>query len=134
MLYCIQGTVTKHTRLDGVLTQSTQEIPTFFLDSDIRGIVDEAHAAKIAHSIFEPLRSPDVRIQLVCSVALDYDKVAQFECAECGHLETQTADWIAQNGSPICPKCDFDMEHVLHVPPSSAPPQPPLSTGKKEGD
>lgn len=32
---------------------STRPLPTFYLDSNIQGIVDEDHATKIAHDILD---------------------------------------------------------------------------------
>ena len=60
-LYQIQGTVIHHTTdLAGVSTQVVVQVPTFFLDADIQGIVDSAHAVNIAKGI-------------VCPVELEYE-------------------------------------------------------------
>lgn len=33
-----------------------------------------------------------------------------WKCPECGHTEDIDYDWLAQNGEPVCGKCDCDME------------------------
>lgn len=59
--YQIQGAVVHHTTDDvGLSARVVVQVPTFFLDADIQGIVDAEHAVKIAKSI-------------VCPVELQYE-------------------------------------------------------------
>lgn len=54
-LYCVQGTVTIHsTDGAGVSFTKHKQIPTFFLDADVQGIVDKQHAEEIARDILDP--------------------------------------------------------------------------------
>lgn len=55
-VYQIQGTVVAHyTSKNRIVVQ----VPTFFLDADIQGIVDCEHAVKIATSIVCPVELCD---------------------------------------------------------------------------
>ena len=57
MLYQIDGTVVEETTTgEGISTQITHQIPTFYLNSDVQGIVDVHHAAKIAEEIVNPAK------------------------------------------------------------------------------
>ena len=54
-LYQITGTVVHHTTdREGVSCNRTIQIPTFFLNADIQGIVSEEHAIKIATGVVRP--------------------------------------------------------------------------------
>jgi hypothetical protein len=55
-LYGINATATHHTTdKDCVSATVTYQIPTFYLNADVQGIVDEQHAAKIARDIICPM-------------------------------------------------------------------------------
>lgn len=48
--YCIQATVTK-TEGD---TSTTTQIPTFYLNADVQGILNDAQAVRVAQRIIDP--------------------------------------------------------------------------------
>lgn len=55
MLYSIDATVVHHTKDENCVSSDvTIQIPTFYLDSEVQGIVDEAHAVEIARGIILP--------------------------------------------------------------------------------
>jgi hypothetical protein len=33
-----------------------------------------------------------------------------WKCPDCGHTEEISYDWLAEQGGPVCQKCDCDME------------------------
>ena len=37
-------------------------------------------------------------------------EVRTWKCPECGYTTEISYDWLAENGGPICGKCDCDME------------------------
>ncbi len=55
MLYQIQGQVLVASKPDrsGTTWTLSRQMPTFFLDSGIQGIISEQHAESIANSMFE---------------------------------------------------------------------------------
>lgn len=60
MLYAIDATVvhkTKHGTITG-------QIPTFYLDSNVQGIVDEKHAAFIGEEIVNPTRNKNIKVNV----------------------------------------------------------------------
>ena len=57
MIYVAAPVVNKHGR-DGSCT--TIQVPTFFLDSSVQGIVSEEHAAKIVSDICNPTNHPHI--------------------------------------------------------------------------
>ena len=58
ILYCVQLTVS---RLDGEGPYNrTVQVPTFYLDESVQGIVDEAHAMVIAREIVNPFNNPGI--------------------------------------------------------------------------
>jgi hypothetical protein len=51
-IYTVQCTMVRHVVSgDGDFSTISQQIPTFFLASNVQGVVDDAHAAAIARSI-----------------------------------------------------------------------------------
>ena len=60
MIYVCAATVE---RKDGNGT-ITMQLPTFFLDSRVQGIVDEAHAEFIAIEIINPCRLNNVKVHV----------------------------------------------------------------------
>lgn len=55
-LYAINATIVHHTNdAHCASTDVTKQIPTFYLNADVQGIVDEAHAEKIAREIILPV-------------------------------------------------------------------------------
>ncbi len=51
-MYAVTATVVvTETDGEGKSWQATKQIPTFYLDENVQGIVDEAHAEKIAREI-----------------------------------------------------------------------------------
>ena len=73
MRYIVQATVTRKTE-DGY-TCSIQ-VPTFFLDSGVQGIVSEEHAERIAASVVNPTNDPAVEVH----AALAAQCGCQFSC------------------------------------------------------
>ncbi len=59
-MYVINGTVS--TVIDG--WTRTQSIPTFYLDKNVQGIVNKTHAEAIALTIINPLRLPNLTVNL----------------------------------------------------------------------
>lgn len=45
--------------------ESTRQVPTFYLDSSVQGIVSEEHAAVIAREIIDPFDLFDVSVTAV---------------------------------------------------------------------
>ena len=41
------------------------QVPTFFLDSNVQGIVDEKHAEQIANEIINPTQDENLRVTVV---------------------------------------------------------------------
>lgn len=63
MLYQITATVTHHTNDDMcVSTTITYQIPTFYLDSEVQGIVDIIQAEKIAREIVNPAKLDELDV------------------------------------------------------------------------
>ncbi len=54
--YCIQATVTR----DNV----TRQLPTFYLDGNVQGIVSEDHAREIASAMFRSI-NPDAEFHII---------------------------------------------------------------------
>ena len=55
ILYCIQGSITHHTTDQYCCScRITKQIPTFYLDANVQGIVNEEHAIQIATEIVCP--------------------------------------------------------------------------------
>lgn len=65
-LYQITGTITE-TYYDQVWEEEcsvTHQLPTFYLNSNVQGIVNEAHALKIALNIVNPTHRVDIKPSL----------------------------------------------------------------------
>lgn len=60
MFYLITGTET----LDNGNGRISRQIPSFFLNSNIQGIVSEEHAVKIAKDILDPWDNVDIELSL----------------------------------------------------------------------
>jgi len=73
MRYCVQGTVTRNSRR-GIVTV---QLPTFFLESQVQGIVSLEHAAQIAWDMVESINNQ-------CGVCLTL-------CDDHGRTFTKTA-------------------------------------------
>ena len=58
--YAIQATVS--TVVEGYTR--TQQIPTFYLDREVQGIVNEKHAEAIACDIINPLRNENLKVSV----------------------------------------------------------------------
>ncbi len=54
MFYAVTATVTKKTP-EGT---TTYQVPTFYLNANVQGIVDAAHAARIAYEVINPTNDP----------------------------------------------------------------------------
>lgn len=52
-MYAVSATVTGQTTL-GVTT--TRQVPTFYLDERVQGLVSEAHAELVAFDVIDPAR------------------------------------------------------------------------------
>lgn len=53
-MYVVVATVT-HTKSEGGnIWSSTRQVPTFFLDEAVQGIVDTNHARRIARDVIDP--------------------------------------------------------------------------------
>lgn len=57
-MYAVTATIT---RQKGEW-QSTRQIPTFYLDPNVQGIVSDDHAARIVQDIINPYGDPDTAI------------------------------------------------------------------------
>lgn len=60
-MFIVQATITRTTNA----YVRTSQIPTFFLDENVQGIVDENHAKEIAISIINPTNDPNVVVRVV---------------------------------------------------------------------
>lgn len=60
VFYLITGTET----LDTGKGRISRQIPSFFLNSNIQGIVSEEHAVKIAKNILDPWNNADIELSL----------------------------------------------------------------------
>lgn len=58
MFYTVTATITKQTPHGTI----TKQIPTFYLDSDVQGIVSAEHAKKIARTIIDPFDEHEVHV------------------------------------------------------------------------
>ncbi len=55
-LYAISATLVHHTKDSNCISvDRSVQIPTFYLDANVRGIIDEAHAEAIAREIIMPV-------------------------------------------------------------------------------
>lgn len=70
MWYMLHGTVVETTRTGTV----TREVPTFFLHSNVQGIVSEKHAIQIGEGVVNPTRNPAHAVTLFASVVSELDK------------------------------------------------------------
>lgn len=52
-LYAIQAVRDHSMQSSGRVWHSTEQLPTFYLDADVQGIVDETHAARIALKLLD---------------------------------------------------------------------------------
>ncbi len=59
--YAITATVTR----EGVGWQQSRQIPAFYLDSNVQGIVSEEHAQKVAMAIIDPFDTCQVFVTAV---------------------------------------------------------------------
>ena len=56
VMYAITGTIETRSFGSGVIEWSgTRQVPTFYLDADVQGITDAAHAVRIAATVVDPL-------------------------------------------------------------------------------
>jgi hypothetical protein len=64
---------------------SRKQIPTFFLDENVQGIVDVAHAVEIVEDILNPMGYEHVRVYAIVA-KLDEEYEDESECIdlECG--------------------------------------------------
>ena len=60
-MYGIQATVS---RRDGQW-EGTRQVPTFYLDERVQGIVSEDHAAEIARDIINPYRESALSVHVI---------------------------------------------------------------------
>ncbi len=61
-MYAITATVSRETE-DG--WSSLQQVPTFYLDENVQGIVNEDHAGLIAFKIIDPFGVYEVHVKAV---------------------------------------------------------------------
>ena len=68
MLYQIQGTVVE-SRPNGPFGKLTvtHQIPTFYLNSEVQGIVDKTHAEKIAGDILNPAHLDSLQVNVTAT-------------------------------------------------------------------
>jgi hypothetical protein len=66
MIWCITATIEKKTK-DGV---QTSQVPTFFLDDRVQGIMGEGHAKFIGAEIINPMRLKNITLH-VSAIAAD---------------------------------------------------------------
>ena len=90
MLYQIQATVVEK-RADGYSV--THQIPTFYLDSNIQGIVSEEHAAKIATDILNPAKLASLQVHVAATKEEDHP---HYVCDECGKTASFADDAAAK--------------------------------------
>lgn len=60
MMYAVSATVNRHDK-DGVVTI---QVPTFYLDANVQGIVNKEHAKIIAGEIINPAKNPNLTVHL----------------------------------------------------------------------
>ena len=58
MLYVVSATIVKRSGLSSL----TRQIPTFYLDSSVQGIMSTEQAKKIAHEIINPMNDPSIEV------------------------------------------------------------------------
>jgi len=44
--------------------QTTRQVPTFYLNENVQGILTEAHAKRITHTIINPFDDPDIETSI----------------------------------------------------------------------
>ena len=71
MIWVIQANVTELCSDRGV---ATLQVPTFFLDGDIQGIVDANHAEVIARGIINPTGNPKIEVQVYAERAARFNR------------------------------------------------------------
>jgi hypothetical protein len=67
MFYAVQGTIVHHTKDRYCCSVTiTKQIPTFYLNADVQGILNKDHAEKIAREIIYPIDSDyeDVEVRV----------------------------------------------------------------------
>lgn len=57
MIYAINGTIVHSSLRKNGVYKTTHQIPTFYLDSNVQGIVSEDHAVKVALDIFRAFQT-----------------------------------------------------------------------------
>lgn len=75
MLYQITATRT----VDRSTGRNTQQIPTFYLDSDIQGIVDSSHADRIARDLLRCQCDCNVRLSVLAQPTKTYITSSGFD-------------------------------------------------------
>jgi hypothetical protein len=73
-MWTIQGTATYETSTGSI----TRQIPTFFLDESVQGIVDKNHAIRIAKGMLNPFALPDITLHVYAAKSFN-DPVVSFE-------------------------------------------------------
>lgn len=57
-MYVVATCAKRLKSLDNPYDYTNFDVPTFFLNEDVQGIVDEAHARKIVEDIVNPTKDP----------------------------------------------------------------------------
>lgn len=57
-MYVVATCVKKLRSADEPYNYTSYDVPTFFLNANVQGIVDEAHAQKIVEDIVNPTKDP----------------------------------------------------------------------------
>lgn len=67
-MYAILATLTVYrTDKDGTISYFVQQIPTFYLNECVQGIVSESHAEKIARDIILPIKIGNVELSVTAT-------------------------------------------------------------------
>lgn len=62
-LWAITATVTYYSFVaEG--WQTTRQVPTFYLNENVQGIISEEHAKRIARAIVNPFDNPDITVSI----------------------------------------------------------------------
>lgn len=96
MLFTITATVTRHTDVSIV-----RQVPTFFLDQDVQGIVSREQLGRIVSDILNPFKLDDVKVSWNCQPD---------NFCTCGNLELGfdcVCDWIKQHPGTTIYICEF---------------------------
>lgn len=94
-------------------------LPSFFLWSKIQSITDAEQAKEIAKEIVNSLDLCGITVSIVITESMSLCEKVTFQCKEeeveplCAGSILVDADFLAEHGDPVCPRCDGDMEYFI---------------------